>query len=415
MYTNLMKKSVLLTALACLMIQPAVFSQEKDPAFGIKFTGYVKSDFILDTRQTVSLREGHFLLYPADELLDEEGKDINARANFNFLSIQSRLTGKITGPEAFGAKTSGILEGEFFGASNSGINQFRLRHALIKLNWTSTELLLGQYWHMNFVTDCFPGTVSFNTGAPFLHFSRNPQIRITQWIGKLSISGMAATERDFTSPAGSEGLRNSLLPDLNGQIAYKTDHLLVGAAVGYKKIVPRLETDSLYKTSASIGGISGNVFLKVSSKPVTFKCQATYLENGYDGLSIGGFAVRSITDPVRDYRDYTTLNTLSFWTELHTNGEKLQVGLFAGYSKNLGSREALDDVSTIGTYSRGSNIVSLYRVSPRVIVNSGKVRFAFEMEHTGAFYGDTIDEYGMPGDLDLQVNYRFLAAVYYFF
>jgi hypothetical protein len=268
---------------------------------------------------------------------------------------------------------------------------------------------------LKFFTACFPCTISFNTGAPFEYFSRNPQIRITQRFGKFSIAGMAATERDFSSPGGTEGLRNALLPDLNGQIVYEVNNLMVGATVGYKRIVPRIQTDSLYKTSTGIGGMSGNLFLKAHSEKVTFKVQATYLENGYDGISIGGFAVSSITDPERDYRTYTTLDALNFWTELHTNGDRVQLGLFAGYSKNLGTKEALDNVSTIGTYARGYDIASLYRISPRVMVTSGKVSFAFELEYTGAFYGDTVDEFGRVSDLDLVENYRFLVAAYYFF
>lgn len=398
-----------------LMITAVASGQDEKPKFGISFTGFVKNDFILDTRQTISAREGHFLLYPADELLDPDGEDINARASFNYLSIQTRLTGKITGPDAFGAKTSGIIEGAFFGATDSDINEFRLRHAFVKLTWTNTELLLGQYWHMKFVTASFPGTVSFNTGVPFQYFSRNPQIRITQHIGNFSIAGMAATQRDFSSPGGSAGLRNALLPDLNGQITYNPGDLMLGVTAGFKRIVPRIQTDSLYKTSTGVGGFSGHAFAKLTSDPVTFQIHASYLQNGYDGLTIGGFAIRTITDVERDYREYTTINTLNLWTELHTNGKKVQVGVFAGYSRNLGASEALDDVSTIRTYSRGADIASIYRISPRILVNSGKVRFAFELEHTGAFYGETLDEFGIPSDLNLQVNYRFLVAAYYFF
>ena len=65
--------------------------------------------------------------------------DINAKSGFNILSIQSRLTGKITGPDAFGAKTSGQLEGEFFGTADSDVNGFRLRHAFVKLDWENTS------------------------------------------------------------------------------------------------------------------------------------------------------------------------------------------------------------------------------------------------------------------------------------
>jgi hypothetical protein len=391
------------------------FSQEEDKKYGISFSGFVKNDFILDSRQTVSVREGHFLLYPTDEFIGAGGQDINARANFNYLSIQSRLTGKLTGPDAFGAKTSGVLEGAFFGATNSDINGFRLRHAFFKLNWTNTELLLGQYWHMMFNTRSFAGTVSFNTGVPFQYFTRNPQIRITQRIGNLSIAGMVATQRDFSSPGGSSALRNALLPDLQGQIAYSTDNFLFGLTGGYKKIVPRIKTDSLYKTSKGVGGFTGQAFMKIVSSPLTFKLQAAYLQNGFDGLTLGGFVVQSITDPMRDYREYATINVANFWTDIHTNGDKVQVGVFAGYSQNLGTIEAIEDVSKLPVYTRGHTIAYLYRVSPRFIINSGKTRFAFELEHTGASYGDSVNENAIPQDLSLQINNRFLVAAYYFF
>ena len=35
------------------------------------------------------------------------------------------------------------------------------------------------------------------------------------------------------------------------------------------------------------------------------------------------------------------------------------------------------------------------------MVTSGKVSFAFELEYTGAFYGDSVDEFGRVSDLDL--------------
>jgi len=71
----------------------------------ITFSGYVKSDMIYDTRQTVNYREGHFLLYPEEPLYDNDSNDINEAPNFNILAIETRLKGDITGPAAFGAKT----------------------------------------------------------------------------------------------------------------------------------------------------------------------------------------------------------------------------------------------------------------------------------------------------------------------
>jgi hypothetical protein len=107
-----------------------LFSQTDKQSFGISFSGFVKTDIFYDTRQSVVIREGHFLLYPQNENLDVNGNDVNDKSSFNMLSIQTRLNGKITGPDAIGAKTSGVIEGEFFGHSESDINGFRLRHAL---------------------------------------------------------------------------------------------------------------------------------------------------------------------------------------------------------------------------------------------------------------------------------------------
>ncbi len=108
--------------LIILLFLPALaFSQEeKEKKFGVKFSGFIKSDLYVDSRQTVDARLGHFLLYPKNEDLDENGEDINASPKLNFLSIQTRLTLKITGPDALGAKTSGLIEGAFFGNIEPG-------------------------------------------------------------------------------------------------------------------------------------------------------------------------------------------------------------------------------------------------------------------------------------------------------
>ena len=151
-------------------------AQEKkeEAKFGITLSGFVKTDMFYDSRQTVSIREGHFLLYPDNVSLDADKNDVNAKSGFNILSIQSRLRVTATGPEVIGAKPLGVIEADFFGNENSNfsdVNGFRLRHAFVKLNWESTELLAGQYWHPMFIAESFPGTLSFNTGSPFQPFS----------------------------------------------------------------------------------------------------------------------------------------------------------------------------------------------------------------------------------------------------
>ncbi|MFO7789568.1 MAG: hypothetical protein R6V32_03270, partial [Bacteroidales bacterium] len=298
-----------------------------------------------------------------------------------------------------------------------------------KLDWTNTQLLFGQYWHMMFVPECFPGTISFNTGVPFQYFTRNPQIRLTQQLGEImKLSVAAATQRDFASPGGYASLSNTMTPDMQAQLQIAPNEMfLAGFTGGYKKMLPRLETDSSYKAKNDLGSFTSNAFIRIKTKPVTFKLQGIYAQNAYDGLMIGGYAIRDIVDPDNDYRTYTPVNTLSVWTDIHTNGKKWQAGLFAGYSQNLGSDDEIADTvfnsGLHGDYMRGANIDFLYRVSPRIIFNAGKFRIAGEFEYTAAAYATTdeddgslnIDEYGRVTDSKMVSNYRVLMSVYYFF
>ncbi len=429
-----MKKILILSFLAVL-ISLTGFAQEQkkesetsteDPAktFSLKISGFVKSDFFYDSRQTVSAREGHFLLWPAPESPDADGNDINAKSNFNFLSIQSRINLTAKGPEAFGAKTTGVIEGDFFGQANDNINLFRLRHAYIKLNWENTELLAGQTWNPFFVTGCFPGTVSFNTGTPLQSFARNPQLRITQKTGSLQWILAALGQRDYTSrgPAGATSayLSNSGVPDMHFQVQYgsKNEDLnkefLLGAGIALKTIVPRLVSETNYKVDEKVSGFSSIIFTKVKLDPVTFKLQWRYGENIADLLSISGFAVKDVENLTTDKRSYTPLKNTTIWGEIHTNDPNFQVGLFGGYLKNNGTKEAMSNASN-PVYGLGTNIESLVRISPRAVFISNKTKIAFELEYTSAAYGSDYDENYVPDETTSVSNVRALLSAIYSF
>jgi hypothetical protein len=391
---------------------------DKEATFGIKFSGFVKTDIAYDTRQTVSARNGQFLLYPAKEMLDEDGDDVNAVANFNMFAIQSRLKGTITAPDAFGAKTSGVIEGAFFGLSNADINGFRLRHAFLKLDWETMTLLVGQYWHPMFITDVFPGTVSFDTGVPFQPFARNPQVRFIYRHNDIHLSGTAATQLDFTStgPAGgsSDYLRNAGLPILNVTAKYKVEALVAGAGVTYKTLRPRIENEDFlfrtYKTDVDISSFAGMAFCKIVMDELTLKAEGIYSQNSTDLLMLGGYAVSDVTTDGNNFAtEYTNIATLSAWADL-VYGKKIQFGLFAGYTENLGA-----DKDIVGAYySRGMDIASVMRLSPRLIFNQNKTRFAVELEYTAAAYG-TANSKGKVENTTSVANLRLLCGAYLFF
>ena len=433
-----MKKIILLVLIIAASFSINAQEKKEEGKFGIKFSGFVKTDVFYDTRQTVNIREGHFLLYPDNISLDANGNDINAKSTFNILSIQSRLKASLTGPDAFGASTSGVLEADFFGNENSNfsdLNGFRLRHAFVKLNWKATELLVGQFWHPMFVSECFPGTVSFNTGAPFQPFTRNPQLRASHSFGGFKLIGVLFSQRDFTSSgpeytytngkytsttvSSSKFIRNSGIPNMHFQMQYKSDssNFFAGAGVDYKTIVPELFTvnnsgSSKYESTQSLGSVSGIGFISIKLKPVTIKLEGIYAQNSFDLTMIGGYGVKEILDTATGKKEFTNLNTFSLWADLQTTGSTLQFGLFTGFSRNLGSTDSLKGTM----YARGSNIDYVYRISPRVVLIAGKVNFALEVEHTFAMYGVANgDKMGGVTNLKALTNTRGLLAVIYNF
>jgi len=419
-------KGILIVLSAALLAAPAAFGEgeKSSSTFGLSLSGYVKTDIFYDSRQTVSIREGHYLLYPKEPSLDPLGRDINAAGGFNILSIQTRFAGKITGPDALGAKTSAYIEAEFFGTSDADLNGFRLRHAWLKLNWKTTELMIGQFWHPMFITESYPDVVSFNTGAPFQPFNRSPQVRLTKTFGRIGLIATALAQRDFASngPQGTSSvyLRNAVLPEMNLKLQYsardeahKTESL-AGAGIDVMKLVPRLSTTTGYKTNASVTSLAGMAYVMRKWPKWTFKAEGVYGGNLHHLTMLGGYAVRDDSivegDAIQDWA-YAPTRVMSLWSEAMTNGRRWQTGIFAGYAKNLGARHEI--AADLG-YARGANIDVLYRVSPRLLLNVGKMRFATEVELTAASYGAP-DAFGKVRNADFVENVRVLFAAYYFF
>jgi hypothetical protein len=411
-----MKKNLVFIVFAFLIF--GNLSAQNTSGFGVKLSGFIRTDVIYDSRQSTpsyGLREGHFYLFPENVSLDADSVDINDHSSFHILSIQTRLRGDVTGPDAFGAKTSGVIEAEFFGTSEADLNGFRLRHGFTKLDWKKVSLLIGQTWHPIFPAECFPGTVSFNTGAPFTPFARNPQIKLTYNPGKLSATLTAYSERDFTS-TGPDGpsnkyMRNSGLPGFNGQIKVPFGgfgFFIVGG--DYKTLRPELRTAANYENPNTLIGISRFATLHLKTKPVSMTLMASHIENATDMVMLGGYGVADIIDPITGVRTFSSLSATSAWLDLYTNGKKLQAGLFAGFSKNFGSDKELNGP----IFGRGVDIDMLARISPRVLVTREKLTIAAEMETTIAYFG-TVDNYGRVKDSAPVTNFRLLIAAIYKF
>jgi len=400
-----------ISALLLFLLMNVLLAQEAGSEFGIKFSGYVKTDVMFDSRQVVAAREGHYLLYPTNLMEDANGDDINANSTLHMLAIQSRLKGDISGPDAFGAKTGGRIEAAFFGTTNNDINGFRLRHAFLTLDWEQSSLMIGQFWHPMFVTSVFPGTVSFNTGAPFQPFSRNPQIRYTYHTANVNIIAAAMSQRDFVSTgpngASTSYLRNAAIPNMHLQLQLTGEKMLLGVGGDWKALTPRLETTQGYKTTNTVSGMSVIGFAKFTFPSFLWKLEGVYGQNLTDHLMLGGYGVETVAELTGE-ENYIPTNVFSAWTDIST-GDKVGLGLFAGVTKNLGASEDL-----LISWQRGANIDMVYRVSPRVTWDSAKTRLAAEVEYTAASYG-TITSERTVEDAEFVANLRLLLAAYYFF
>ena len=81
---------------------------------------------------------------------------------------------------------------------------------------------------------------------------------------------------------------------------------------------------------------------------------------------------------------------MALWAEFQTSIKRAQIGLWSGYTRNLGASAPIayysDSVNGTLSTVRGGNIKGVFRISPRVVMVSGKFNFALEAEYTDAGY-----------------------------
>lgn len=418
-------KSTILTVIAALILVPGILlGQKKENKVKFKFSGFIRNDAIYNTRQILSARDEHiFLLAPKPIMLDENGKDINDASNYNIVGISTRLRTNISLPDIFGAKASGLVEMDFYGTSGVTKWQLRMRHAFVKLNWEKSEVLVGQYWHANFIPGCIPGTVGFGCATPINPLSRNPQFRFTHKLtDNLSAFATVMGQGHFKgkSPSGSD--YNSELPEFHAQLRYEKKNkakgtgFLMGAGVGFKSLQPSLynEVDGKkYVTDERVSSMSVVAYSKITLPAFTIKMHSIYGQNNDNTVQQGGYGVvDKVYTPqqiAEGYREYSPYNVLTGWMDVHTNGKTWQAGLFGGFSKNMGS----DDKLVAGTgVGRWLDVNKMLRIAPRLTYTVGKTKLGFEVEYSTAEYAadNGIDSKGKITDYNKADNYRFIFA-----
>lgn len=413
-----MKKTQLIFAgIASLLFSNALFSQEKPKEWDVNLYGFARADYIFDSRQSAQVREYHLNLYPLDKKLDANGDDINATGASNFLSVVSRLGVNFKGPNVWGAKASGKLEGDFFGNTQESIGLFRLRHAYAQLAWEKSSLTLGQTWYPSFVPEVFPGVANFSTGIMFNPFGWVGQIRFRQSLtSNLSLDLVAYKDREFQAPvvsgnANNSPTFNSTTPNLHAQLQYKTKNVIAGVGAEYQSLKPVITSGGL-ASDEKLNSTMLMGYFKYSNENVVAKFYGISGGNLHHLVMLGGYASYAETNGIDSYKP---TKTSAFWVDIASNKPNVAPGVFFGYTKNSG----LEDANYKSLYVRGVSgtrvVDNVWRASARVDFKQNKFKISPELEYTAATWGDLKTD-ATSGNNETNVgNFRALVSASYSF
>jgi hypothetical protein len=407
------KKFILAIALLAATLSAA--AQENAAQF--KWYGFIRNYAVADTRESVYGTEDFFYYVPKDIKM-VNGTDLNAQKTFAFAAITSRIGLDVTGYQIEGWKVGAKLEADFYaGVSGvTGTALLRLRQAYVTLGKGGFSAKIGQAWHP--MAADMPHVFSLNTGAPFGPFSRTPEVVLE---GKLSdavtLTGALLWQMQYTSfgPEGASAnyMKYSGIPELYLGLSYKQGGFTGRVGVDMLSIRPR-HNDGVRKVSDRITTVSPFIYLEYTKNLFSIKAKSIYAQAGEHMNLNGGYGVSAINSD--GSWSYSPTRNSSTWVSL-SYGKKLQGVLFAGYVRNFGTKDAL-----VGDlyFSKNSfsNMRQMYRITPEVIYNLGKVAFGLEYEMTSVQYGEfgAADVYGLANqNIHCVTNHRFQLMVKYTF
>ena len=134
-----MRKSIIWALVIILSVPAAAW-----PATEFSLGGFIKLNTFWDSTQEI--KNGNFSIARNNDQLFHHGR-------FHMGALESLFNLTIQGPKLWGAATTGLIELDFDSTQDPRVSNThsyipRLRHAMFRLNWPETELMLGQYWTM---------------------------------------------------------------------------------------------------------------------------------------------------------------------------------------------------------------------------------------------------------------------------
>ncbi len=404
-----------------IVVAMATFAQNEAQ---LKWYGFVRNYFTYDSRESKSGTDELYYYLPLDESIQPDGTDINEHSTMKWTAITSRLGLDIKGYSYGKMAMGGKIEADFYNGLSgvTGVASFRLRQAYSTITWsdsvrnTKHTLKVGQAWHP--MAADMPHTTALEIGVPFGPFSRTPQITFDFNASKnLTLTASAIWQMQYTS-GGPEGasanyIKYGKTPEAYLGISFKDDNGFVGRlGVDILSLKPRYKGTATnvfdgdttkYSTLVSdrLTTVSPFVYVQYTKDKFSLKAKSIYAEAGEHMNLNGGYGVTAKYEQFGEdgHWEYTPTRYSSSWMSL-CYGKTWQCLLFAGYAKNLGTKDALlaDFVETDGTEYANvannylakntyANVNSMWRLAPSVIRNWGKLSMSFEWQITSVEYG----------------------------
>jgi hypothetical protein len=171
---------------------------------------------------------------------------------------------------------------------------------------------------------------------------------------------------------------------------YQKKAFTLGAGVDYLRIKPRVYTtgsdSKIYNSNEILGSTSWMAYTKYNKNKLMMLLQGYYGQNMAHLTMNSGYGVATI-NPQTGKETYTNYNEIYSVFNI-TYGNKWKPGLFVGYSKNLGTSDALQSFDgKARVWGLGETIQSMNRISPSISYSVPKFLLTAELERTLVNYG----------------------------
>ena len=405
----------------------------------LKPYGFFRAAAIFDSRDSKAGPEDLFYFLPLDKAINLNGMDVNYNPSFKMSAVTTRLGLDVSGFQYGNFSVTGKLEADFYLMVGSTAS-LRLREAYAKLAWDKVgynfatySLKVGQAWHPMSADQ--PYCINVETGSPFNPFNWSPQILVGADYGKWSLSAGVIYPMQFlpTGPSGpSEGyVKYGLIPEIYAGVSYEEDGFLARVGADFLSLKPRWRTASILadtydvgtKTEDRISMVSPMAYLQYTSGAFKINAKSVLAQGGDHLRLMGGYVLSDASDPL--HYEYVPLLTSSSFVSF-SYGRKFQVMCMAGYMRALGTNHMLDlgeagylDPDDIFYFSDGfKNISQMFRATPTLAYNFGKLTFGVEYDCTGVEYGDidALNNHALAiKDLHMILNHRVMGVLKYNF